>query len=721
MSALPATDPFAPVSGKVSANGHDANGWRPILPVPDDAPRTMPPHPKGKAAGQWLYKDETGRLLFLVRRFDGPNASKEFRPFSFCEDNSGNREWRVQGVPSPRPLYGLDRLAARPTSPVLVCEGEKSADAASTIFPDHVCITSPGGCSGARHADWSVLARRRVVIWRDNDQPGERYAAEAAEQILSAGAAEVRSVDVPAAWPKGWDLADELPPGVSGSVYADLVTDAQTIGQGKDTIDLSPLRDGRGEAPALPLDLFGSWSDWVERAAEAANAPADYVVAALLAGASAAIGNSRWGEPWPGWSEPPTLWIGAVGDPSSGKSPSADLVLDALRRLEREELEAFEPERLKHEAARELAEAATKTWKEAVGAAAKQGKVPPVKPLVAQVPDELVAPRILISDCTPEASAAVLAGNPRGIIATRDELSGWLGGMDKYNAGAERSYWIEAYGGRSYRIDRKSGKSFSIPRLTISVFGGMQPQMFSSLVAGSADDGLSARFLWIWPQARPFARPKRAPDPLRVLDAMRRLRGLPMVQDEHGPRPFFVRCTDEAAGILEEWWRDQESATLYGGNLLRSWRGKGRGHALRLALIFEFLEWSFDGIGNQPQAIGAKAMMRAVAYYSDYLQPMALRVFGDAGLPESERDAGAVAQYIVAIRPQFIHVRNDVYRKRIGGIADAARAQRAIDVLVEAGWLIDAATRDGPTSGRRKNLYAVSPELWDALPEVPRG
>ncbi len=53
-----------------------------------------------------------------------------------------------------------------------VSEGEKAADTAQRIFPDHVAVTSPGGAKAAGKADWGPLAGRRVVIWPDNDEPG---------------------------------------------------------------------------------------------------------------------------------------------------------------------------------------------------------------------------------------------------------------------------------------------------------------------------------------------------------------------------------------------------------------------------------------------------------------------------------------------------------------------------------------------------------------------
>ena len=50
----------------------------------------------------------------MMGRANGKKADKQFRPFTYCRDRSGSHEWRVQDhLPVPRPLDGLDQLAAR--------------------------------------------------------------------------------------------------------------------------------------------------------------------------------------------------------------------------------------------------------------------------------------------------------------------------------------------------------------------------------------------------------------------------------------------------------------------------------------------------------------------------------------------------------------------------------------------------------------------------------
>jgi hypothetical protein len=104
-----------------------------------------------------------------------------------------------------------------------------------------------------------------------------------------------------------------------------------------DEPDMGVLRLRRRPPPALPLEVFGeTWKQWLIDAAAAAACPVDYVVAPLLASVSTLIGNARWAQAWPGWSEPPHLWAVVVGDSGTGKSPGADcLMRDVLPTIER--------------------------------------------------------------------------------------------------------------------------------------------------------------------------------------------------------------------------------------------------------------------------------------------------------------------------------------------------------------------------------------------------
>ncbi len=224
----PPDDPFAPLGGEPSGPGATPAKeiWEP-LPVVGAVPEAhaIRHYRFGNASHRWVYRDGAGEPLSCVARFDLPDGGKEVLPYSH-----GRRVWTVQSGPNagkqrdvtgwhfkaprgPRPLYGLDRLAAQPGATVLLVEGEKTADAAAALFSDLVAVTSQGGSKAADKADWEALAGREVIVWPDNDQAGLDYAAAVAGIMLDLTIpplrpASLRQVQVPSEWGDGWDLAD---------------------------------------------------------------------------------------------------------------------------------------------------------------------------------------------------------------------------------------------------------------------------------------------------------------------------------------------------------------------------------------------------------------------------------------------------------------------------------------------------------------------------------
>jgi putative DNA primase/helicase len=162
--------------------------WIPILPVPDTAPEPDFHHYKyGQPSAVWAYYNSNGILLGFARRFEPEGGKpKQIIPLTFCGSSNGKKaEWRAKQFPEPRPLYGLDKLAAMPSHfPVVILEGEKSVDAGQKLLPNHVCMTWPGGGNAVPLADWSVLKDRHITIIPDADEPGLK-AANTILEILS--------------------------------------------------------------------------------------------------------------------------------------------------------------------------------------------------------------------------------------------------------------------------------------------------------------------------------------------------------------------------------------------------------------------------------------------------------------------------------------------------------------------------------------------------------
>ena len=167
-------------------------------------------HPQhGMPSFVWYYYTASGAPLGMVYRYDLAGG-KLILPMNWCVSSKGRTEWRFKGFSNPRSLYRLEELAKRPSAPIIIVEGEKTADAAAILFPDYVAMAWQGGSKSPQYADVAPLKGRDVILWRDNDQPGIDAMQRMAENLKGI-ASRVRHVDVPASLPEGWDLADSIP------------------------------------------------------------------------------------------------------------------------------------------------------------------------------------------------------------------------------------------------------------------------------------------------------------------------------------------------------------------------------------------------------------------------------------------------------------------------------------------------------------------------------
>ena len=191
--------------------------WIAQAMAPDTAPKiTTMQHPRlGTASQIWEYRTLDDRLVGYIGRFEkdaSGTAIKELAPLCWCRDASnGKEQWAWKGFPKPRPLYRGQILVQHPNAPILIVEGEKTADAAVPLFEDHLVLTWPGGSKAVKYVNWEALVGREVVIWPDADESGTKAAGQIAEILLSVGAKIVKLVDLPPGLPKGWDLADKVP------------------------------------------------------------------------------------------------------------------------------------------------------------------------------------------------------------------------------------------------------------------------------------------------------------------------------------------------------------------------------------------------------------------------------------------------------------------------------------------------------------------------------
>jgi len=103
-----------------------------------------------------------------------------------------------------------------------------------------------GGAGQPHLTDFAPLSGRRVSIWPDHDEAGQRYARKVARLAFKADASEVAIIHVPDSFPTKWDLADEPPTGVSMDDLHRLLLEAVAF----------RLDDEEARSDELPFNYF---------------------------------------------------------------------------------------------------------------------------------------------------------------------------------------------------------------------------------------------------------------------------------------------------------------------------------------------------------------------------------------------------------------------------------------------------------------------------------
>ena len=237
-------------------------------------------------------------------------------------------------------------------------------------------------------------------------------------------------------------------------------------------------------------------------------------------------------------------------------------------------------------------------------------------------PEEPAARRYIVNDATYEALGVILADNPIGTLAFRDELVSLLKTLDKEENAAARGFFLSAWNGTGgYSFDRITRGKTYIEAACLSLLGSTQPgrlaeYMSRATAGGAGDDGMIQRFsLLVWPdQSLEWKEADRYPNSVaretawRVFERLDELTaeaaGAQTDQFETIP---FLRFEGGALGIFREW-RGNLERQLRSDDLspaLESHLAKYRTLVPAVALINHLADGGVGEISEKPQYCGA--------------------------------------------------------------------------------------------------------------------
>ena len=377
----------------------------------------------------------------------------------------------------------------------------------------------------------------------------------------------------------------------------------------------------------------------IKEAAAAIGCPPEFVGVPMLVVLGSAIGNSRVLKLKGGWEESAAIYAASIADPGEKKTPAYKVAVDpafkrqaVLRQEYRKAYDEYKRELREYEVDRK--------------SAAKDGLPAPPEPQPPKMG------RTLVEDTTIEALGRVQEGNPRGVVAVRDELSAWARAMDQYKTGgkgSDRQFWLSAWSNSPAVVDRKgASEPIMLQRPFVGVYGSIQPGVLPELGQGR-EDGLLDRFVVAYPAPTPS---RWSDDEISegALGTYRSLyddlRDKHMPEDEYGdPEPVRIHFAPDAKAVLKDAinaHREEMEQVGFPSRLKGPW-AKMEAYLARLCLILALSRAVYE---EAAERVETRDVLKATVLL-DYFKNHARRAYvGLYGENTDDRLAEDVARFL---------------------------------------------------------------------------
>lgn len=625
--------------------------------------------------------------------------------------------------PRGRPLaaYGQWRLdLAAKAGFLIVVEGE--SDCWALWYHGLPALGLPGANTVKTLLPEHVEAVNKVYIHREPDAGGATFLKAVADRLAAVGFhGKIFELRMPDVIKDPSDLHVCSPENFLETFRATIEASRPIVPEQQrarvTTAPTSPRKPAQKLEPyqpfpvdALPVPV----NHYVREGAIALGCDPAFVALPALAVLASAIGNTRTIRLKRGWEEPSVVWSVVVADSGTLKSPAWLKAVDYQFKCQRQKLHDFRQQ--------------VATYKQDIAQHQKdKRRAERGKAILASEPEQPKLKRVVCSDTTIEKLVEILEENPRGLLVTRDELSGWLGSFTRYKGrggGTDLPHWLEMFRAGAVVVDRKTGdrQTLFVGHSAVSVTGGIQPGTLArALSADFLEAGLGARLLMAMPTKVPkkWSEIEISPEAEKAYqDTIDRLLALDFHRDSQGEEvPFGLRLTPEAkaawVNFYDEWALMQAASE---GEMAAAY-SKLEAYAARFALIHHVTSLAYlqEDDCNPVDEISIRAGISLCHWFAGE----ARRIYAALAESDEQRERRRLLEWI-RTRGGTVTAK-ELQRSNSRKFPSAGIATLALDGLVQDGY---GQWQDRPTDakgGRPTRDFVIASDDTDETDDTPRG
>lgn len=454
---------------------------------------------------------------------------------------------------------------------------------------------------------------------------------------------------------------------------------------------------------------------WLKDIHERVQCPPDFLAVSAMTVLATVIGRKVGIHPkaHDEWMVICNLWGAIIGRPSAMKSPALAETLKPLQRLINKASTRHQNALHEHSALQVLMKAKLEEAERALKDAAK-GKVNAPSETTAlqnytalksSLSDAPTEKRYLFNDSSVEKLGELLNENSNGLLLQRDELTGWMKGMEREDKANDRAFFLECFNGSGHYVyDRIGRGTVKIESTTLSVIGGIQPAKFAPYVTNavkmnSDDDGFIQRFQLAvypddrgkdWTSIRLADRCVNEQARNMAFELIEKLDSMPARRytDHFGQEQIVgLRFTHDAQVKFYDW-HDALMRLVKNDDIHPSVES----HFIKYTSLIPSLALIFELTANVDASEVSLASFEKALLWDRYLKSHALRIYGGMIDPNIFN-----AQTILKRRNKLpsIFKSKEVQQKGWSGLADSESVRNAIQLLVEHQYLIELIEQTG--------------------------
>lgn len=668
---------------------------------------------KPREVARFTFTNEAGEPLYYKVRYE-PGKTGGEKSFQFFQGNG------QPGRGCEPVLYNLPKVLEAGT--VIITEGEAKADLLNSWG---MVATSMDSGAGSKLTDEMItqLSGRRIVILRDNDEPGLKFAEITARALVNE-CPEVKVVLLPGLPEKG-DILDWVrEPGNDWSRLAQIIENAEPW-KNSEIVEtqewLEPLLFGEIETPEIPCELLpAEIGAFCKAVTDAAQTPQALSVMLALPTLAACLQKRFEVCPYgDDYSEPVSIWAVTALDPGNRKTAVKAALTDPLTTWESEQGELLkarirETDLIRDVNLKRIEQLKAKAAKPETPDEDREQYMREISELQNETPDAVKSPRIWTDDVTPERLQALLADNGERMALLSDE-----GGIFEVMAGlysngrVNLNVFLQGHAGAPVRVDRQ-GRTVTLNKPALTFGLAVQPDIISDLAHRSKrlfrGTGTLARFLYCIPKStvghRDITRRVSIPPSVKMAynTKIKELLDIEPVYDEQGrEQARMLTLTPDALQAWEVfcWYIESRQGPNGEFYAFQDWSSKLPGAALRIAGLLHVAEH-----GPANPKINRQTMEKALDL-CDLLIVHAKAAFDLMGDDQASNDAKAVLDWIISQRkPSF--TQNEAY-KSIRRFRSIDRLNKALQMLSLRHIISEPIKKK--TGGRPTIVYTVNPDI----------